>query len=142
MARVRIHEAQVRITANRFVGRHVREAIANIERRAKARAAAGEYTTGRLAASVRSKVWTVGLKIHGTVGSDLPYAKFSDTGTAPHIIRPRGPGYPLRFYWRKVGRVVTPYKVNHPGQRSKGWLTDPLISEARKRGWKDIIHDE
>jgi len=141
MARVVIHEAQVLITANRLTGRHVRETINAIERRARARAATGEYTTGRLAASIRSTYRTQGWRIHGSVGSHLPYAKFPDTGTAPHVIRPRGAGYPLRFYWRKVGRVVTPWKVNHPGQRSKGWLTDPLIQEARKRGWKVIIHD-
>ena len=141
MAKVHIHEAQVRITANRLTGRHVRETINAIERRARAKAATGPYTTGRLAASVRSHTYTIGWKIYGTVGSSLPYAKFPDTGTAPHVIRPRGFGYPLRFYWRKVGRVVAFYKVNHPGQRSKGWLTDPLISEARKRGWKVVLHE-
>lgn len=140
MTKVRIHEAQVYITATRLTGRLVRETINAVEARARARAATGEYTTGRLAASVHGRTWTVGWRIHGTVGSNLPYAKFPDSGTDPHVIRPRGHGYPLRFYWRKVGRVVTPYKVNHPGQAGKGWLTAPLLSEARKRGWKVVIH--
>ena len=141
MARVNINQAQVFITANRFTQKHVREGIRNIERRARLRASVGEYTTGRMASSITSRVWTTGWHVQGRVGSDLPYAKFSDTGTTPHDITPRGPGYPLRFYWRKVGAVVRFYKVSHPGQRSKGWLTDPLLIEARRHGWRVIIND-
>lgn len=141
MTKIRINHAQVAITANRLTTRYMRKSVARIHAEAVINASTGPYTTGRMASSITSHVYTSGLKVHARVGSDLRYAAFSDTGTAPHVIRPRGPGYPLRFYWRKVGRVVRFRKVNHPGQRSKGWLTDPLVAEARRRGWKVVISD-
>jgi hypothetical protein len=45
------------------------------------------------------------------------YAGFVEYGTRAHVITPRGPGYPLRFYWKKIGRWVATYKVQHPGTR-------------------------
>jgi len=52
-------------------------------------------------------------------------------GTQPHFIPgglavtsrlaaqaiQKAKGYPLRFYWEKVGAVVTPWAVKHPGYR-------------------------
>lgn len=46
----------------------------------------------------------------------LPHpALFVVRGTRPHRIEPRGLGYPLRFYWKKKGRIVYFSYVNHPG---------------------------
>ena len=43
-------------------------------------------------------------------------------GTPPHVIRPRGNGYPLRFYWPKVGREVRFMYVNHPGTKANRFM--------------------
>jgi len=48
-------------------------------------------------------------------------------GTKPHPIPVGGSkaqlqkGYPLRFYWEKVGRVVSFYSVSHPGYKGNPW---------------------
>jgi len=48
-------------------------------------------------------------------------------GTKPHPIPVGGAkaqqkrGYPLRFYWEKVGRVVSFWSVNHPGYKGTDW---------------------
>lgn len=51
-------------------------------------------------------------------------------GTKAHPI-PKGgsteqikKGYPLRFYWEKVGKVVTFWSVNHPGYAGTNWDVD------------------
>lgn len=49
-------------------------------------------------------------------------------GTPPHVIRPRGVGYPLRFYWPKVGREVKFMHVNHPGTKA-----NPFMGRAYRR---------
>jgi len=48
-------------------------------------------------------------------------------GTKAHPI-PKGgsreqieKGYPLRFFWEKVGRVVSFYSVSHPGHKGTDW---------------------
>jgi hypothetical protein len=141
MARVEINSAQARLTATRLSTKAVREMVRAVEIQAKVRASVGEYTTGRLTRSITSRVWVSGVRVNGSVGSLLPYAHLADSGAKPHRIEPGRPPWALRFYWRKVGRVVYRSHVNHPGQSGKGWLTGPLTSEARRRGWKVIIHD-
>lgn len=44
-----------------------------------------------------------------------PYLGWHTEGTEPHGIAPRGTGYPLRFYWAKVGAWVAMSAVSHPG---------------------------
>ncbi len=61
---------------------------------------------------------------------------WTDEGTKPHIIRPKGPGYPLRFRsghnpktvpvaranvgdGRSTGPWVSKYEVNHPGTEAR-----------------------
>lgn len=43
-------------------------------------------------------------------------------GSRPHPITPRGKGYPLRFYWKKVGGEVRAMRVNHPGTQPNPFL--------------------
>lgn len=58
-----------------------------------------------------------------TITYTAPQAVYTEYGTEPHVIVPRGP-YPLRFYWPKVGRVVYFWKVNHPGShKHDGWFS-------------------
>ena len=51
-------------------------------------------------------------------------------GTKAHPI-PKGgskeqqaKGYPLRFYWARVGKVVSFWSVNHPGHAGTNWDVD------------------
>jgi len=47
----------------------------------------------------------------------------------------------LRFYWRKVGRVVSLPVVHHPGQRGKNYLLQAAQSVARRHNMLIIIRD-
>ena len=66
------------------------------------------------------------------VVSPQPYSMFVHEGTRPHMIFPKGPGYPLRFFWPKVGRMVAFMHVRHPGTKAQPFLTDSL-HRAMKR---------
>lgn len=51
---------------------------------------------------------------------DLVQARTTNTGARPHVIRARR-AKTLRFYWAKVGKVVTPISVRHPGNKGTRW---------------------
>jgi hypothetical protein len=55
-------------------------------------------------------------RIAGKMGSSLVYAATVSLGSHAHVIRARR-AKTLRFYWNRVGHVVYPVKVNHPGNR-------------------------
>lgn len=63
-----------------------------------------------------------------------PQADFTEHGTAPHEIRPKGPGYPLRFYWLRVNAWVSRLSVQHPGSH----VHDGWFSRACAR-WPDLL---
>jgi hypothetical protein len=52
-------------------------------------------------------------------------------GTRPHVIRPKGQGYPLRFYWHKIGAWRAAYEVNHPGYNPSEDWADEAMDEVR-----------
>lgn len=54
--------------------------------------------------------------VRGKIGSKLKYAATVSLGSRPHIIRARRQKT-LKFYWNRVGRVVYPVQVFHPGRR-------------------------
>lgn len=62
-----------------------------------------------------------------TIGYTAPQATFSNDLMPPHVIKPRGKGYALRFYWQDGPDGPGEYrymKVNHPGNagsKSLGW---------------------
>jgi hypothetical protein len=64
------------------------------------------------------------------------YAYFQHEGTGIHSgrglypIRPRAGGH-LRFYWRRVGRVVVRQQVSHPGVPATKYLTRALAIAMR-----------
>jgi hypothetical protein len=66
------------------------------------------------------------------VSANTTYAIFVHEGTKAHTIRPKGPGYPLRFFWPKVGRNVAFMKVRHPGTKAQPFLTDSLSRVMRR----------
>ena len=85
--------------------------------------------TFRVDAQVRPTL----VRIEG--GTNDPIYGYVDLGTRPHIIEPKGEGYPLRFqsaYQAKTipgvlasrpggpsGRMVHAYRVRHPGNRPR-----------------------
>ncbi len=54
--------------------------------------------------------------VRGKIGSKLKYAATVSLGSRPHIIRARRKKT-LKFYWNRVGHVVYPVQVRHPGRR-------------------------
>ena len=101
---------------------------------ARFRAASGEYWTGKLAASIQRKGPRVeGNKVVVSIGSRLKYAASAEAGARTHPIFPRG-DYNLHFFWKKRGEWVSLPSVNHPGQRGKRFLRDPMKRAAVKFG--------
>lgn len=82
----------------------------------------------RLKDSITGQVIGSGLDVRGRVTAATPYAKSVHEGSAPHQIRPRAAGYPLRFYWDQVGGVFRAMVVNHPGAQGQ-----PFLREAAQR---------
>jgi hypothetical protein len=59
-----------------------------------------------------------------------PLGKWIRLGTKPHKIVPKGAGYPLAFYWAKIGGMMYTYSVNHPGTKP-----NPYAARA-EREWR------
>jgi hypothetical protein len=162
MARVSIHKFAIRATSVRKARRVIAEVMREVETEAKLIVSHGPYSTGALAASIHGDGPHVsGVRISGSVGSDLPYAASVHDGAEIHPIFPKGmrgvyrfgrfAGRPqLRFFWRKRGRIVFMPQVpgsrakigrSHPGQRGKKFLTDPMKSAARRHGMRVVTFD-
>jgi hypothetical protein len=92
----------------------------------------GPYSTGRTAASITKRVYVEGNRVYGDVRAGTRYAHIAHNGARPHIIRARRPGGNLRFYWRKVGHVVTFPYVSHPGMQGKHFLSGPMERVGRR----------
>lgn len=141
MATVRIHRLSARVTSQAEARRLVRQVCREIEFRAKVTTAVGPYTTGRLARSIFSETFDVPDGAMGRVGSWFLYAASVQSGAKRHRIVPHRPPMFLKFYWRKVGRVVYLEKVNHPGQPGKHYLTDSLKEVARRHRMRYVVHE-
>jgi hypothetical protein len=85
-------------------------------------------------------------RIHGQVGSSLPYALVVHEGARPHPIV-RG-SKKLRFFWPekssptarevRMGMLMFFNQVNHPGMRGTPYLTTPLRAIGRARGFRVV----
>jgi len=84
--------------------------------------------TGKFASGIRFRTYVQGDRVGFTSSTPQPLGKFIIEGTKPHAIEPKGPGYPLRFFWEKIGKVVFTYHVNHPGTKP-----NPFIERAKDR---------
>lgn len=141
MARVRVHRLSAQATSRRAAQKLVREVVYAIQFRAKVTASVGPYTTGRLAKSITTEIVNVPTGVRGRVGSRLKYAASAQSGAKRHKIYPHNPPYALKFFWRKVGHVVILGSVNHPGQRGKHYLTEPLKEIARRHRMRYVIYE-
>lgn len=86
-------------------------------------------------------------------GTDDEVYRYVDEGTRPHIIEPKGAGYPLRFqsmYQAKTipgvigsqaggpsGPYVSAMRVRHPGTRARRF-TQAIFKEVEPIGWKAL----
>lgn len=65
-----------------------------------------------------------------SVTNTAPHALIIEKGSEPHVITPRRTGGMLRF--TVGGRTVYARKVNHPGTRPMGILTESLAEAVRR----------
>lgn len=148
MARVHIYHSRARRESNEAAEDFVRQVLREIAFQARLHLVFGPYTTGALAASLRTKGPFMEFgRVGGSVGSDLNYASAVEGGAglygpkgSKYVIRPRR-AKALRFYWRKVGRVVSLPVVHHPGQRGKNFLLKAAQSVARRHNMLVIIRE-
>lgn len=141
MARVVIHRTLARRESRAAATKFLRQVLNEMRIQARINLFHGPYTTGTLARSlyIHGPRELPG-RVSGEVGSFLEYALAVETGARRHIIRPRG-NYRLRFYWRKVGREVQLWSVNHPGQRGKRYLLRAAETIARRHNMVVVVYD-
>lgn len=132
MARVELNNEQVRLEAmapaTRLVSRACRRVQAGAKRRVR-------VDTGRLRASINTKVVPKLYTVRGTVGSKVKYSLVEHNGAKRHLILPIN-GEFMKFYWKKLGRVVWVRRVNHPGTSGSFYLTTPMIEFLPPMGFK------
>lgn len=149
MARVVIHHFRAARESEVDAARFIRKVLRELEFQARLHVATGPYTMGNLAHSIRSHGPFIEAngRVTGSVGSDLAYAASVEAGSG--LWGPKHAKYPiypvrkkmLRFYWRKVGKVVVLPKVSHPGQRGKGYLKRAAESVGRRHNMLVIIRE-
>jgi hypothetical protein len=83
------------------------------------------YDTGALKASIRVEYFPR----HGIVSCGTNYWQWQEFGAEPHIIRPKGSGYPLKFWWQRFGFVAHFYKVHHPGNDPQPFMRPAVYRE-------------
>ena len=142
MARIVIHYAQARRESTQDAVRFIRKVLHEIRFIARLSVSHGPYTTGRLAQSIQAKgpFISPGSRVSGSVGSDLSYARVVEEGARPHLIFPIPPRTRMKFYWRKVGHIVYPEKVRHPGMKGKGYLAEAARTAGRRHNLRVIIY--
>lgn len=159
MAEVRLSRFAIRRKSRRVATEIVDRVLDEVLFEAFIIARSGQYATGRLAQSLH-KVGPrpVGLRVEGSVRSDLNYAASVHNGAEIHQIFPRAAPHvyrfgsrrrpQLKFFWRRVGRVV--FLPHIPGARSrigrshpgiahgKHFLTIPLRDAARRHNLRVV----
>jgi|SRR5688572_5152513 len=137
---VRLNRLDLRNLSIRHATRLVTKVTREVEVLAKLESR-GPYSTGRTARSISSRIYVDGRQVKGEVSAGTWYSHIAHDGAKPHIIRPRNPGGKLRFYWRKVGAVVTFDYVNHPGMRGKKFLSGPMERVGRRNRFLVLTFD-
>lgn len=146
--KVRIYHQRARRQSNEDAAKFVRQVLREVAFQARLHVSFGPYTTGNLARSIKADEPRIEFgRVSGSVGSHLNYAAAVEGGAG--LWGPRGSKYPirprrvkmLRFYWRKVGRVVRLPSVRHPGQRGKNYLLQAARSVARRHQMLLITHE-
>jgi hypothetical protein len=82
--------------------------------------------TGATKGSIRFSLGYSGGELQSSVGIGTRQGLWVHQGTRRHVIRPRNPSSHLSFFWPKVGHVVYPKQVNHPGTKANPFLWNAL----------------
>lgn len=158
--RVRLHRAEIFVGSHEAASRLMRQLLYEVEFQAKIRARIGTYSVGNLSDSIEHE-GPIQIKdgVTGRVGSRLPYAASAEAGAEIHAIFPKGVHVyrfgshrrpQLRFYWRKLGRVVVvpqipiaPHTIghSHPGQKGKRYLEHSLRDVAHRHRMRVVTFD-
>lgn len=148
MARIVLHRIRVKRESDQAAFQFTRKVLREIQFQARLKLFTGPYTMGTLARSIEvDGPYLGGGRVHGSVGSDLPYAASVEKGSGlygprrdKYLIRPRNAKL-LRFYWRRVGRYVELPYVYHPGQRGKGYLRQAAEDVGRRHNMIVLFYD-
>lgn len=107
---------------NGMVARDLARRAVRVESAAKQIATAdGLVDTGRYRSSISWRLGVDGRGLFAEIGSAVPYARFLEEGTRPHVIVPRSK---QALFWRGAQHPVK--RVNHPGTRAYRVLTRAL----------------
>ena len=82
--------------------------------------------TGDFARGIKWRSFIRANAVGFTISTPKPLGDWIARGTPPHVIVPRGPGYPLRFVIG--GRTIYTYRVNHPGTKP-----NPFMQRAKDK---------
>lgn len=143
---VRIDQFQVRVQSIEAARGLITTVVREIKEGATAILAFGPYTKQKLVTGLESQIRYGPYIVTGQVGipgRKFKYAASVEGGAQRHLIplRPKGKGRWLKFYWRKVGRIVYFKQVKHPGQIGKAYLRIPLLVVAPRHHFKVYIYD-
>lgn len=128
----RLHQEATR----RLLEQLAREVPDSDEARAQYPGGAYPQAQPKLRTSQQVDRRTVGNRLTTTVRYTAPQADFTEYGTAPHKIEPKGPGYPLRFWWPKINGWAAFMVVNHPGShKHDGWFSSTC------RRWREFLRE-
>jgi hypothetical protein len=86
--------------------------------------------TGELRSTIRTEDDGADVNVMAGRAGATPQLGYQMNGTSPHVIRPKGTGYPLRFFWEKVGQNVAFMKVNHPGGKKNDFVRESIRAAA------------
>lgn len=155
----RVFQIQLRQQSMRIARRYANKILDEMQDAARANAFGGEYSSGRLAASVyKNGPFPQGTTITGSVGSRLSYASYVEKGARVHNIFPKGAPKVyrfgakrrpmLKFTWR--GRTVYMNQIpggpgtigrSHPGMKGKHWLARAIVTVAARHRLRVIVYD-
>lgn len=86
--------------------------------------------TGELLSTIRTEDDGADVNVMAGRAGATPQLTYQMEGTRPHVIQPRGSGYPLRFFWEKIGQNVAFMKVNHPGGKKNDFVRESVRAAA------------
>jgi hypothetical protein len=86
--------------------------------------------TGELRGTIRTEDSGADVNVMAGRAGQTPQLGYQMYGTAPHTIVPKGPGYPLRFFWAKIGQNVAFMSVSHPGGKRNDFVRESIRAAA------------
>lgn len=130
--RVVLNHGELHRLGQHHAGRLVLRTTAAVLARAKATA---PVRTGRLRASLESRIVRSRGEVVGEVSSPLNYMSYVHEGTRRHVIRPRR-ARALRFPMPAgSSSIVFAMRVDHPGTRANPFLRQAMEDVARGVGF-------